>query len=555
MKTILEIKKIIFFLLFLFFIVGCKEDIQKIEVIRTLGFDISSSTENAPGKDYPLLSEVVPGSGIQNYRVVLRGANYPVGKTFQYRVVESETTALEGVHYRLLTEGNYKIPGRQKSGSVDIEILPFPDESDSHAIVVLELLEETGVQIDPERARIAIPIYLKEKEPEPLPIPDTPLWDVLNGGESVNGISYQTIYIDQFNPYLPEVLRQGLVDANNSIYADAQAGGTTPRQFYAIIIHFRANPALPSGTVDIAIAFSSDQSASTSATVMRNMSIDNGVVQYRYDFNPDSEGVGKFENSRGLRNTRYRTDYLLDVIYSYFEENEFKFDWVGGDIASPTRPNEYQGGLFGQGAIAGDLVFGSITTLPSSGRDPYAVFLKETGMQSSPKLHTCFFDNENIRYFNALTIDPDATYQSEGFKNTWSAAQAELASDNKSLHKMMMYFGVERFNFHVMHLATYYTDDKVQRKGLINFDFKIDYKGNVKPFLFYNYPLYDGEGEYGEASRTKALIDNLLMKKEFSILKNGSRVRFTDNSDSSFYFEGELGYYILNDFHALKWIP
>src|SRR5690606_22186324 len=110
---------------------------------------------------------------------------------------------------------------------IGIQILPFPDESDSHAIVVIELLESEGVEIDPGNRRIGIPIYLREKEPEPLPTPDVSLWDVLNGGTPVNGVTYRTIYIDQFNPKLPEGLRQAFVDANDAIRADYVTGTLT----------------------------------------------------------------------------------------------------------------------------------------------------------------------------------------------------------------------------------------------------------------------------------------------------------------------------------------
>src|SRR5690606_737990 len=107
-------------------------------------------------------------------------------------------------------------------------------------------------------------------------------------------------------------------------------------------------------------------------------------------------------------------------------------------------------------------------------------------MQSSPGLHKNMFDSSNDRYFNALTIDPNATYPSAGFKAPWDAAQDELGAAT-SLHKLRFYFaGGTRLKFLSGGESTWYRDQGVQRKGLTHFDFNIDYEGNVKPWIFYN---------------------------------------------------------------------
>jgi len=528
-------------LLFLAF--GCKDNFPESDVAvedRILLFNASQELTKEPGKDYSLLAEVAPGAGVQVLEVKLRGPNFPVGKTFSYRVVSDETTAQEGVHYRLLDDGEFTVPSRQKDALIRIEIPSFRNESEGSVLLVLELLEGDEAGVDDAHAKIGIPILLKIP---PLPIPDVSLHEVLTQGVDVEGRSYNTIFIDPLDANLPNDFRQ----AFQQVRSNMQASGNkrTPLVAY---LHFYPT--------DNEVMFVSqyDHASNIEQAVAR------AVVGIRYTFEPDADGIGKLVYQNTVINGSHRTNgNFAPILQDYLEKYDFKLDWVDYDIADPPRPGMRLGGFYqideSTAEPSGDILIGAVEYVNP---DILRSNTLQLNLPSSPMLHEAFISESGLSnvtysdYYNGFIVDPSASYQSSGFKSLWEAANAEVAADIE-LHKWLFYFGV-RNTFWGVKVDTYYTKAGVQSRGRMQFDFRIDPAGNTRPFYFYSYS--DGNGRAGAESRTEALVDNLLMSKEFTVTRNGDRVRFADKNDPAFYFEGELQKYASDsEVDNLTWLP
>lgn len=542
MKSITTIKGYGLCLL-LFLVFGCRDNFPESNVDiqdRILWFDASYGLMKEPGKDYPLLAEVTSGSGMQIYTINLTGPSYDIGKSFHYQVVEGETTAQEGVHYRLVDDGKYLIPGREKKGSIRVEIPTFQSDSDGTVILVLELIGRDGVGVDQSYGQIGIPILLRIP---PEPIPDVALYEALTQGTLIGGRTYNNIFLDPLNGALPLAFRQGFEEARSRL----QAEGNKRTPVHALI-HF-------SSSNEVVFVAAWLHTSTEIGTVSR------AVMRLRYTFEPDANGVGKFVFKEAWSNGHYRTGgQFAPILQEYLEKYEFKVDWVNYDIVGPPRPGAWLGGLYRidetTGEPTGDILFGTLENV-----DPAQTTInpnQQLGLQYSPTLYEALVIDPGLRnvtyddYYNAIVIDPDATYQSAGFKSLWDLANTEVASREIVLQKWVLWFRPYTTFFDVT-LATYYTKNGGNSRGRMQFDFRVDNEGNLRPLYFFAYG--PGDGITGPESRTDALIDDLLMTKEFKISRNGDRVRFTDRNDAAFYFEGELDKYTQQEFNNLTWIP
>jgi hypothetical protein len=101
----------------------------------------------AAGRTYPLIA-VNKGTGIQTARVNLVGKQRDNSETIKVSVETASTTAIEGVHYRLVNNGNVSISEKNSFGNFQIEILNVPAEAGKTVDVVL-LIEGNGSNILP----------------------------------------------------------------------------------------------------------------------------------------------------------------------------------------------------------------------------------------------------------------------------------------------------------------------------------------------------------------------------------------------------------------------
>lgn len=543
MNSIITIKRYAIYLLILL-VFGCKDNFPESNVAiqdRELWFDASYGLTNEPGKDYPLLDEVAPGEGVLNYTVNLRGPDYPVGKSFHYRVVEGETTAQEGVHYKLVDDGEYIFPGREKEGSIRVEILSFESDSDGSVRLVLELIDGDGVGVDQAYGRIGIPILLKMP---PEPTPDTPLYQVLTEGILIEGSTYDNIFLDPSNTLLPVAFRQGFEQARNNMRATGNR--RTPVNAF---VHFSST-----NEVVVVVTF-----LTSGADVHGRLG--RAVMRLRYTFEPDANGVGKFVFKEDWSNGEHReSGVFAPILQDYLEKYEFKVDWVDSGIANPPYPGARLGGLYRidetTGEPSGDILFGTLEDMDPAETTSSVLRI---GLAYSPALYETMVIDPSVRdvgfydYYNTVIIDPNASYQSAGFKSLWDAANAEVASEGIVLQGWAFFFR-PYLSFFDLSVATHYTKNGASHRGRMQFDFRVDNEGVTRPLTFFLYN--NGDATTGPESRTDALVDNLLMTNEFKISRNGDRVRFTDKNDETFYFEGELTQHNTEgEFNNRTWNP
>ncbi|EIM75946.1 hypothetical protein A3SI_11214 [Nitritalea halalkaliphila LW7] len=108
------------FLLSLGFFSGCIEDVEQTRVFRDqaqIEFDAIATNPN-------LIRNTNQGVGLRSEQVNLIAPHFTVDQTLTFRVFADETTATEGVHYRLVNNGTFVIPAGESFGTAQVELLP-----------------------------------------------------------------------------------------------------------------------------------------------------------------------------------------------------------------------------------------------------------------------------------------------------------------------------------------------------------------------------------------------------------------------------------------------
>ena len=476
---------------------GCFKDFKDDYMFRdnVLEFDLATWESKAPGKNYPVVGPVEKGSGVQNFQVNLIGEQKSEALNLQYRVVESETTLTEGVHFRLEDQGNFTIQPNSSTGEIAVEILDFPAESGTDTLV-LELVPSGGVEVSENYKRIGIAVSLTG------PPSDAYALHTQLGPESF----YNSIYIDPMNPDLPQELRDLLDECSMNL--DSYGDGS--RSFQYLYIYFSAND-----RVNVVAQYFGGG----------GNGLDVGAYAiWTYDFALDAEGVGRFSivESNGNGNAQRGT---FAPILDYIEAHEFKVDWVDPSIAEPTREGMQLGGLFRTDDPSSYLI-GSLEAMAEEGGiHPYP---------HSPAIQTLFGNGD--AYYTTLLVNPNSPEQSTGFKQRWDDGKAYIEGlEGRQLHQMMFYFN-PKFNFQDVRLVMYYYSSAGGKfLGQIRFLMHMDENGILAPL---DYVYQDGNGR---VTRAPELVDNFLMQTAFQLSRDGNQVRFTSVDDPTVYFEGSLG--------------
>lgn len=478
---------------------GCFKDFKKDHLFKEslIEFDAATWLSNAPGKTFPIIGPLDKGGGEFNYQVNLLGEQKAIPITLQYRVVADESTAIEGVHYKLKDDGRFTVDGNSSTGNILIEILDFQAESGTN-LLVLELVGGEGVSVSQNYKRIGVSISLVG--------PPSEAYDLHTqlGPDSY----YNSIYFDEFNPHLPSDIKDRIKQAGENLanYSDKT------RRLQALYIYFNSD-----NKVNINAQYYGGGGNSLTA---------GPVATWTYDLKLDENGVGRFEFVEANGNGNSQKNNFAPILADYFEKHEFKVDWVEPGMGLPDHPDVKFGRIF-RTDDPSSFILGTLETLTANGSArPYP---------SSPAFKEIFSNGDN-GYFSSLYIDPDDPAQSLEFQNRWDDGKTYIEGlAGRQLHKMMFYFN-PNFNFQDLRLITYYYSSSGGKFiGQVRFQFKVDYDGNVKPFEFFY------ENGNGRSTRSPEIVDDFLMNTEFKMSRSGNRVRFTSVSNSSVYFEGELG--------------
>ncbi len=107
----------------------------------TIEFENAVSVSKAAGKNYPILpTKQKPSSGVVKYRVNFFGTQPTEDVTLSFRVVSSESTAVEGTDYHLPNGTTFTVSKGTSFGYVEVEAL------NTMAGTPLLVLELTGTE-------------------------------------------------------------------------------------------------------------------------------------------------------------------------------------------------------------------------------------------------------------------------------------------------------------------------------------------------------------------------------------------------------------------------
>jgi hypothetical protein len=147
-----------------------KQDSKEFNGGPKVEFDAAVLNAPATGKTFPILTRVpaygaaqsnsnpaiTRSSGTIRFRVNLVGRQSSSDQTINYRVVQSETTAVQGTHYT--TPGTFVIPANSSFGEVTINVLNPGVSSSTPVILVIELVGNDGIAPSENYKRLGISI-------------------------------------------------------------------------------------------------------------------------------------------------------------------------------------------------------------------------------------------------------------------------------------------------------------------------------------------------------------------------------------------------------------
>lgn len=127
-----------------FSLTSCFDEIDKtFDEVTYVEFQEAITRTVAVGKTYPLIA-VANGVGVvTTTRINLVGKQRPADTQIKYSVDKTESTAIEGTHYKLNDNGTITIKANESFGTAAVEILAAPAEAGKTVDLVLVL--ESGV--------------------------------------------------------------------------------------------------------------------------------------------------------------------------------------------------------------------------------------------------------------------------------------------------------------------------------------------------------------------------------------------------------------------------
>ncbi|AWO00567.1 hypothetical protein DLD77_02035 [Chitinophaga alhagiae] len=477
---------------------GCFKKYEEDFFFRDLQveFDAATWQNKAPGKTYPLMPVVNRASGTYHYKVNLVGGQVATAQNIGYRIVPEETTAQEGVHFRLLQGGAMPMQAAVSIDSIGVEILDFPPAS-GELMLVLELTGNESVKASENYKRIGIPINRRGIVVPGELYPGLPLYEQL-GGDNY----YNTITLDPLYPGLPPDL---LTRWNSAAQQVLDYGGRILQSF--------------------SLRFTTDQTVEAIAWYYSG----SGKAQaiWTYKFEADASGKGRFVFVSGNTNANNLRSRMQPLLEDYLEQYEFNVDWIDPAII-PAPAKGYIGGIFRADEPA-SFIFGPISSIETVSADAWP-------LPSSPAIEQLFGRQGAPRYTSIL-IDPAEAGQSEDFKTRWETSKtAVLQIGGRRIHKMLVSFDAD-FNG-VKVLIYYFTSTNGKVLARYDYQARIDHNGIVKlAFLT--------QTANGNAIRPGVgpLIDEYFNTQAFSITKaaGAETLTLTQVSNNASFFSGTPG--------------
>lgn len=465
-------------------------------------FDLASWESNAPGKTYPVAGPVEKGSGVQYFKINLLGEQSPMDQEINYKVDPEETTAIEGVHFRLADEGKVVMKANESEAFIAIEILDFP-ASQGLDTLVLELESTERVKVSRNYGKLGVAIILTGP-----PSGGDPLHSQLGPDQF-----YNSIYIDPLNLDLPDDVKQRIQQSA----ANLAAVGDGSRSLQNLYFYFDHDDMLR-----VVAAYNGGGGNSLTAYAF-------AIWNYKMVLSETGTGTLEFVDANGNGNSQKAN--FAPLLDDYLEKHAFRVDWYKEGTAVNTVHKEEWGGLFRADDPSSYLI-GSLESLsPTGSTRPFP---------QAQAVHDMFNDGAGS-YYTGLVVDPEDGTQSDAFKAIWDASYSHIEGlAGRQLQKVMFYFD-PLANFQDIRLVYYYLSSAGGKfNGQIRSQFKVDTDGIVHPFAF------TFENANGAAVRAPQLNDDFFFKERFIMSRNGQRVRFTQATDPSVYFEGELGNHSLS---------
>jgi len=479
---------------------GCFKDYEEVFMFRdfTVEFDAATWQSDAPGKTYPILGPLDKGSGVHRYKVNLIGGLKPNAQKVQYRVNTQESTAQEGLHFKLEDNGTFEIPANSSTGEVSINVLDFPPGA-GNVVLVLELVPSEEIKVSENYKLLGVSISLTGKPSESHPL-HTQI------GE---GSYYNTIAVDIMQPGLSQDFkdRWAAMKANLLAYS---TGGRTP---YGLQFRFGTN-----NQVKVTMVY-----ATTAA-----VSFGYAYASWIYELQLNAHGVGRFVfvqsndvNATGLRGA----GVMAPILENWLEQHEFKVAWVDPAISTP-RTGAQIGGIF-RTTDATSFTFGELTYIDFPSNTPRP-------MPTSPGVYT-LFNNNNGGLYSSVLIDPADAGQSQAFKDVWAAAKNHIVTNSagRILNQFMLVFDPQ-FNDVMLVMAYANATSTGKFIGQTRYWLRMNHSSELTlDFIVRN--------ANAGVSSPPQLFDNYLQAKQFKVTRNGNNLIFTDKNNPSDFFVGTLG--------------
>lgn len=481
-------------------ITGCFKNYEEDFLFKgmVVEFDAATWTSKAPGKTYPIVGPLDKASGVAKFKVNLVGAQKPTAQTVKYRVVTTESTAQEGLHFELEDNGELQIPANSSVGEASIDVLDFPPGAGT-VLLVIELEGNDELKPSENYKRLGINISLTGKPSELYPL-HTQIGD---------GSFYNTIAIDISQPGMS----QDFLDRWDDMKANLMAFSTGGRTPYGMQIRFGAN-----NKARVTLVY-----ATTAA-----LSFSYAYASWIYDLQLDAQGVGKFvfASSNDVNATNLRgAGVMAPLLENWLEQYTFKVDWVDDAIAEP-RTGAQIGGIF-RTDNASSYTFGELTLIDYGSNTPRP-------MPSSPAVYE-LFAKTGSGYYTSVLVDPASADQSQAFKDRWAAAKADVAANSagRILNQFMIAFDPQ-FNDVILVMAYANSTSTSKLIGQTRYWMRMTHNAE----LSFDYILRNANAT---ATSPADLFSNFIDIKQFVVTRTGDKLKFTDKTDPNSYFVGTLG--------------
>ena len=152
-------KRNIFYLFALIMALGlsaCQKDFNERYLItdNSLEFEDAVTTTFAVGKDYPIVTRTVnPGNAEVSFQVNLMGLQPTENQNLQFRIVDGETTAVEGRDFAIANGKVFTINAGSSKGNIKIQSLPTGVGT---TLLVLELVGNDKVKVSKNYRRVGV---------------------------------------------------------------------------------------------------------------------------------------------------------------------------------------------------------------------------------------------------------------------------------------------------------------------------------------------------------------------------------------------------------------